>query len=162
MAATRRCRLSRDSEGKAGETEAFALPKSFQQRSKGFNPFGDLVGLSFSRCDKGYSECTLMVKDELLNPHRVVHGGVMYTMADTGMGAALYPSMDEDELCATIEIEIVYFTPVVSGSLVCEAQLIHHSGRIAVMESEISCDGRRVAKAMGTYSIFNVKRNSGT
>jgi len=103
-----------------------------------------------------------MVKEELLNPHRVVHGGVMYTMADTGMGAALYPYLDEDELCATIEIEIVYFTPVVSGSLVCEAQLIHYSGRIAAMESEISCDGRRVARAMGAYSIFNVKRNSGT
>jgi len=78
-------------------------------------------------------------------------------MADTGMGGALYSDLDEDELCATIEIKIVYFTAVTSGVLTCETKLIHKSRKIAVLESEIEGDGRPIAKAIGTFSIFKVK-----
>ena len=135
------------------------MPKKFPLKSEGFNPFGELIGLDFSRCEKGYSQCVLEVDEKLLNPHKVLHGGVIYSMADTGMGGALYFSLDEDELCATIEIKIVYFTAVTSGILTCETKLIHKSKRFAFLESEIKNDGRLIAKAIGTFSIFKVKEN---
>lgn len=133
------------------------MPKKFPLRSEGFNPFGELIGLNFSRCKKGYSQCVLEVNERLLNPHKVLHGGVIYSMADTGMGGALYSCLDEDELCATIEIKIVYFTAVTSGILTCETKLIHKGRKIAVLESEIKGDGRLIAKAIGTFSIFEAK-----
>lgn len=37
-----------------------------------------------------------------MNPRNVVHGAVLYAMADTGMGAALYPTLSADKVCATI------------------------------------------------------------
>ena len=131
------------------------MPK--KSPSEGLHPFAELIGLTHSKVEKGYSECTLEVEEKLLNPHKVVHGGVIYSMADTGMGSALYPYLDEDELCATIEIKVVYFTAVTSGTLVCKTRLIHKGKRIAVLESEVEADGRPVAKAIGTYSIFRVK-----
>jgi len=88
-----------------------------------------------------------------------VHGGVIYSMADTGMGGALYPYLDEDELCATIEIKVTYFVAVASGVLTCKTKLIHKSKRIAALESEIDNNGRLVARATGTYSIFRVERD---
>lgn len=133
------------------------MPKKFPLRSEGFNPFGELIGLNFSRCKKGYSQCVLEVNERLLNPHKVLHGGVIYSMADTGMGGALYSCLDEDELCATIEIKIVYFTAVTSGILTCKTKLIHKGRKIAVLESEIKGDGRLIAKAIGTFSIFEAK-----
>ena len=133
------------------------MPKEFPLESEGFHPFGELIGLNFSRSKKGYSQCILEVNEKLLNPHNVLHGGVIYSMADTGMGMALYPYLDEDELCATIEIKIVYFIAVASGVLTCKTKLIHKGKRIAVLESEIKGDGHLIAKAMGTYSIFKVK-----
>jgi len=133
------------------------MPKKFPLKSEGFNPFGELIGLNFSKLKKGYSQCILEVNEKLLNPHKVLHGGVIYSMADTGMGGALYSYLDEDELCATIEIKIVYFTAVTSGILTCETKLIHKSKKIAVLESEIKNDGRLIAKAIGTFSIFKVK-----
>lgn len=135
------------------------MPKIFPLNSEGFNPFGELIGLNFSKCEKGYSQCVLEVNEKLLNPHRVLHGGVIYSMADTGMGGALYSYLDEDELCATIEIKIVYFTAVTSGILTCNTKLIHKSKNIAVLESEIKNDARLIAKAIGTFSIFKVKEN---
>ncbi len=135
------------------------MPKPFPLESKGFNPFGELIGLNFSRSEEGFSQCVLEVKDTLLNPHRVLHGGVLYSMADTGMGAALYTRLNEDELCATVEIKIIYFSAVTSGILTCDTTVINKGKRIATMESEISNEGRPVAKAMGTYSIFKSRES---
>jgi len=133
------------------------VPKKFPLKSEQFNPFGALIGLNFSEYKNGYSRCALEVNDKLLNPHKVLHGGVVYSLADTGMGAALYSDLDDDELCATIEIKIVYFAAVTSGTLTCETKVIHRSKRIAVLESEIKNDGRLTAKAMGTFSVSKVK-----
>lgn len=135
------------------------MPKKFPLESEGFHPFAELIGLDFSMAEKGHSECVLEVRDELLNPHNVLHGGVIYSMADTGMGAALYAYLEQDELCAAVEIKVVYFIAVASGALTCRTKLIHKGKRIAALESEIDNDGRLVAKAMGTYSIFKVKED---
>ncbi len=133
------------------------MPNKFPLQSEGFNPFGELIGLNFSEFGKGYSRCSLEVAERLLNPNKVVHGGVIYSLADTGMGGALYTDLDDDELCTTVEIKIAYFAAVTSGTLTCETKVIHRSKRIAVLESEIENDGRLTAKAMGTFSISKVK-----
>ena len=133
------------------------MPKKFPLESEAFNPFGALIGLNFSKCAKGYSRCALEVAEKLLNPHRVLHGGVVYSLADTGMGAALYSDLDEDELCATVEIKIAYFAAVTSGTLTCETKVVHRTKRIAFLESQIKNDGRLTAKAMGTFSVSKVK-----
>ena len=133
------------------------MPKEVPLESEGFNPFGELIGLNFVKCERGYSQCVLEVNEKLLNPHKVLHGGVIYSMADTGMGGALYSSLDDDELCATIEIKIVYFKAVTSGTLTCDTRIVHRSKRIAALESEIKNDGHLIAKATGTFSIFRVK-----
>ena len=133
------------------------MAKEFPKKQEGFNPFGDLIGLTFTSCEGGSSQCVLQVDERHLNPHGTLHGGVAYSLADTGMGGALYTSMEEDELCATIEIKIVYFRAVTSGTLTCDTELILRSKRVATLESEISNDGNLVAKALGTFSIFKEK-----
>ena len=136
------------------------MSKNFPLNMKGFHPFGDLIGLKFTEVEKGYSQCTLEVVDKLLNPHKVVHGGVLYSMADTGMGAAAYTNLGKNELCATIEIKINYFKATKSGTLTCNTKVIHQGKKIVTMDSEIINDGQLVAKAIGTYSVFKAKDNS--
>jgi len=133
------------------------MPISFPHESKGFHQFAELIGLDFTKLDKGYSQCILDVNEKLMNPHKVLHGGVMYSMADTGMGGALYSLLNEGELCATVEIKISYFKPVRSGKLVCDTHVIHKGKRIGILESEIKNDDTLVAKANGTFSIFKPK-----
>ncbi len=92
-----------------------------------------------------------------MNPHGFLHGGVIYSMADTGMGAALYSLLEEKELCATIEVKISYFKPVKEGVLICNTKVIHKGRSISALESEIINNEKIVAKASGTFSIFSEK-----
>jgi acyl-CoA thioesterase len=135
------------------------MPKKIPQKREGFNPFGDLLGITFTQAENGYSQCALEVNDKLMSPQKALHGGVAYSMADTGMGGALYSIMESDELCASVEISIVYFRVVTSGTLICDTKVINRGKRIAILESEVQNDGCLIAKALGTFSIFKETRS---
>lgn len=130
------------------------MPTGSRAEPPGPNSFGDYVGLKFTRWEEGYSQCTLDINDRLLNPYRGLHGGVAFTMADSGMGSALVATLEKGEQCATIEASIVYFRSVESGTLTCDTKVIHRSRKVATLESEITQGGQLVAKAIGTWSIF--------
>ena len=75
------------------------------------HPFADLLGLSVDSKQSGTSTCSIAFTERLLNPNNVVHGGVIYSMADTGMGGALMSLLGDGQLCATIEIKMMYLNP---------------------------------------------------
>lgn len=116
--------------------------------------FSERVGLTITEVEPGYSRGTLTVTDDLKNPHGMLHGAVLYTMADTGMGAALSPELGDDEVCATIELKINYLQPVHDGDVTCETILESKGKSIAYLESDLRQDGESVARATGSFSIF--------
>ena len=130
------------------------MSQSDPQKHEGHNPFGELLGLHFTSIEDGHSRCSLEIREGHFNPYGVVHGGVIYSLADTGMGGALYSRLKGDELCSTVEIKIVNFRPVTSGTLTCDSEVIRRGRRLAFTESEIRRGDRLIAKATGTLSIF--------
>lgn len=116
--------------------------------------FARLIGLEITDAEPDYSRGELTVRDELLNPNEVLHGSVAHAMADTGMGAALEAGFEDGEACATIEIKVSYLRPVESGTLTCETTVLNRGRSVAFLESEIRTDGTVVARASGTYAIF--------
>lgn len=116
--------------------------------------FSKRIGLEMEAMEDGYSRGSLEATGQLQNPFGVVHGGVLYSMADTGMGAALYPGLGVDERCATIEIKISYMDAVTDGRLVCETDVVKRGRRVAYLESTITNDDTLVAQATGSFSIF--------
>lgn len=118
--------------------------------------FGKLLGMELYERGDGYSRGRLTVRPELLNPHGTLHGGVMYSLADSGMGSAVYSKMAPDESCATIEIQMVYIAAVREGTLECETRVLNKGRRVAVLESEVRNGDRLVAKALGTFAIFPI------
>ncbi len=118
------------------------------------HPFADLIGLDVLQASENKSVCRISASDDLYNPHKVIHGGVLYSLADTGMGAALYPSLQDGEICATIEIKINYFRPVFGGDITCQTVVINRGKTVATIESEIFVADNLVAKANGSYAIF--------
>ncbi|GAB4326103.1 MAG: hypothetical protein Kow0069_32400 [Promethearchaeota archaeon] len=130
------------------------MPKNFPLDSAGFHPFGELLGLRFTSVGGGSSTCVLEAKPALFNPHGVLHGAAVYALVDTGMGAALYSELADDESCATIEVKVNYLRPVMSGEVTCRCRVVHRGRSVAVLEAEVACEGRPVARALGTFSIF--------
>ncbi|MFX1305111.1 MAG: PaaI family thioesterase [Promethearchaeota archaeon] len=134
------------------------MPEPTPLKIKGFDPYADLIGFEFTKFEKGYSQCVLKVNENHFNPHQIVHGGVMYSMADTGMGAALVSLLEKDELCATVEIKISYFKPVREGELICNTKVIHKGKTVGFLESEIMNGEIVISRANGTFSIFKIKK----
>ncbi len=118
------------------------------------HPYGELLGLSVIEQRDGASRLTIETGAHLHNPQNVVHGGVLYSLADTGMAAALYPTLKPGEICATIDIHMSYFKPVTAGLLICDTRIINRGKRVAHMESNVFCRDVLVARAVGNFSIL--------
>lgn len=130
------------------------------EKSKTIFPFSQHVGFKLVERTKNKSHFRLAIQDFHFNPQKVVHGGVLYSLADTGMGAALYPMLDleKGEICATIEIKMTYLSASRKGVLDCHTTVIHKGKRVAMLESEVWNEGKLVAKATGSYAIFIPKK----
>lgn len=118
------------------------------------HPFAELIGLRFEERRAGYSRCVLEIGEKHLNPNGVAHGAVLYALADTGMGAALHPSLDPGQICATIQITMNYFKPVRPGLVSCTTELVNRGRSVAHLESRLYCGEALVATANGNYAII--------
>jgi acyl-CoA thioesterase len=117
-------------------------------------PFLDHIGLVVRDQNAGSSTCSLAVAPFHFNSSGLVHGAVLFALADTGMGAALIRTLEEGETLATIELKITYFKPVRGGELTCTTQLVNRGRTIANLESSIHCGENLVARANGNFAIF--------
>jgi acyl-CoA thioesterase len=118
------------------------------------------VGLRFDETKPGHARCSLDIQDFHINSTGVVHGGALFTLADTAMGAALAAALEPGEICATVEIKIGYFKPVFEGSVVCTALIVNKGKSIASLEASIHQGEVLVSKANGTFSIFRRKTDA--
>lgn len=122
-------------------------------RPEDYSPFTKLIGLVIEQAGEGRARTTLDAQEKLRNNYGTVHGGAIFSMADIAMGAALYFSLKDDEVCRTVEIKITYMNPAASGKLVCDARVIHRTRHLGATEAEITAGGRMIARATGTYYI---------
>lgn len=122
-----------------------------RHRPDRISPFAELVGLSFP--EAGEPQAELRIEEKVLNVYGTVHGGAISTLADVSMGYALFDHLREDERLATLEMKINYIAAVSSGVLTAEAKLVNRTRNLAVVESRVECNGKVVAKAMGTFYI---------
>ncbi|MFK7983160.1 MAG: PaaI family thioesterase [Saprospiraceae bacterium] len=124
-------------------------------------PFSNHLGMYLVKRETGKSHFQLPIKDFHFNPQKVIHGGVLYSLADTGMGGALYPmlALDKGELCATIEIKMTYLKAARTGVLDCHTVVINKGKRVAMLESEIWNEGKLIAKATGSYAVFTPSKS---
>jgi acyl-CoA thioesterase len=98
------------------------------------------------------------VDARLLNPNGVLHGGAIYSLADSAMGAALFSQLEPGETCVTLEIKMQYLVAVTGGAIAAEAAVVERSKRIGVLEAEVYGDGERmVALATGTFYIQSAR-----
>ncbi|HTT10979.1 MAG TPA: PaaI family thioesterase [Burkholderiaceae bacterium] len=117
-------------------------------------PFLDHIGLVVREHEAGSSTCALTVVPFHLNSSGLVHGAVIFALADTGMGAALLGTLEEGETLATVDLQINYLRPVQGGELTCTTQLVNRGRTLAHLESSIYLGEALVARASGNFAIF--------
>ena len=117
--------------------------------------FAELVGFEVFPESDGTGKAQLIVSERHLNPNGVVHGGALFTLVDTAMGASLMQRLDEGEICATLQISMNFLRPVVSGVVVeCEARVVNKGRRFANVRGELYVEEKLVGTADGNFAIM--------
>jgi acyl-CoA thioesterase len=89
------------------------------------------------------------------NPNDVLHGAVLFTLADTTMGAAVVSTLGEGEICASIEVHMRFLKPVTGGSVHAATHVVQRGRRIVQLAAEMRDDAdRMVATATGSFAII--------
>ncbi len=121
----------------------------------GFDGVSDWIGFRWEAADR----IRLTIERKHINAAGLLSGAVSYAMVDYCMGSTLWVERSEGEALATIGISINYIQTATQGDVICSSTLERRNDRIAVLSSEVHHeDGRLLANAIGSYSIFPATR----
>lgn len=123
------------------------------------NPFWALLGLELVEIRKGWARLRIPIDEKLTNAIGLVHGGAIFSAADSAVGMALVGMINQNENISTLEMKINYLKPVKRGELVAEAIIIHKGNQTAVGDVTVRDEEQNlIAKCLATYAIFKKDR----
>lgn len=116
--------------------------------------FIELIGAQAPQAADGTATLTLEAGQRHLNPAGTVHGGLLATLVDTTMGAAVRSAIG-DETPATSQLSITYLRPGKPGPLEVTATVHKRGENITVCEAEVAQEGRSLVHALATFAIVH-------
>lgn len=125
-------------------------------------PVAKLVGYRIAEVEEGRAVFELKPAEYHYNPFSTVHGGIVATLLDTTMTAAVLSTLPKGLACSTIEIKVNYIRPVTqkTGLIQCVAETIHVGSRIATASGKVFDEKKKlVAHGVSTCTIFQRKKS---
>ena len=117
------------------------------------NCFARELGICTEEIREGYARVSLRVEEKHMNFVGSVHGGCLFSLADTVAGAA---SSSYGYYSTTVDGNIHYLSPAMNVKmLIAQAQVIKYGKRISVFEVTITDENGRLL-AQGTYTYYNL------
>lgn len=138
------------------------LKEALLTKTKSNSPFWQLIDMDLVDVKKGYAKTKIPYSNKLFNANGVIHGGVIFSAADTAVGVALVGMVDRNDMLTTIEMKINYLKPFKGGEIFAEARIIHKGSQTAIGDVDIrDSNGNLVAKAISTYAIIKKTTETG-
>lgn len=117
------------------------------------NNFAKENGIYTTEISEGYAKAEIELVDKHQNYIGSVHGGCIFTLADTVAGAA---ASSHGDYMTTISGSINYLSPAMNtNKLIAEAREIKKGKKICVYDVDIMNDTNEVL-AKGSFSYFNL------
>lgn len=91
-------------------------------------PFTGMIGAGITALSPGACEITLPRREDLLQQHGFIHGGVVAAMADTACGYAAFTLFPAGAAILTVEMKVSFLSPANGTALVARAA-VKRSGR---------------------------------
>lgn len=113
--------------------------------AEGTGPAWDIV---IEEARAGYARLSMKVRADMLNGHRIVHGGMVFALADT---AFAYVCNGRNEKAVAAQASIVFLGSAGEGdTLVADAEEVATAGRSGVTRVAVrTSDGRAIAEFTG-------------
>ena len=119
-------------------------------------PAARLIGYSVREVQRGRAVFELKIAEQLFNPFATVHGGILCTLLDSAMTAAVLSTLRIGLTCSTLEIKVNFVRPVTGtlGVVRGEGNVIHLGSSFATAEGKVlDGQGKLYAHGVGTCSI---------
>jgi uncharacterized protein (TIGR00369 family) len=124
-------------------------------------PFNAFLGLEILRAHPDGVTLRCKVRNELLNSHGALHGGVTASLVDVAVGVAIQHRFRRARPISTVELKVSYFLPITSGALLARARLLRVGSTLCVGRVDLTdSEGNLVGTAIVTY-IFLDARGAG-
>jgi uncharacterized protein (TIGR00369 family) len=116
------------------------------------------MGIELLDLRDGWVRLRMNYKPELMQPH-AMHGGAIYSLADSAAAHALMSLTLPDHFVTTVEQRINFFKTVQAQDLYAEAHVVHAGKTLAYSEVTITLeDGTLVAKSTATLMKLDAAR----
>jgi len=116
-------------------------------------PFAQLIGMRLVDVRPGEATIKIEMRDDLRQPHGVLHGGVTATLIDTAMAFAIITRLDPGEKATTVDLTVHYLRPHFEGTFTCTAKVVRAGKRIITVSADVVNDeGKQIATAISTYT----------
>ena len=129
-----------------------------EQKQRAFDslhqlPFARMMGMEFVDLRPDEAVLRMEMRDELRQPHGVLHGGVTATLIDTAMAFAVITRLAEGEKASTIDLTVHYLRPHTSGNFTCTAKIVRAGKRIFTVSADVVNEQNKlIATAVSTYT----------
>lgn len=118
--------------------------------------FSTTSNIRVTKVSTDYAEGELTVTKSSLNPHGIVHGGCLATLADTVGGAAVVSS---GRACVTLNYSMSFLSPAKGTKIKCVATPRKVGKTVSVIFCELTDDeGNLVATSELTYYLVEMNR----
>lgn len=123
-------------------------------RSMKNNPYWEHIGIKEVTLENGTSLLELPVKREITQSWGNVHGGVVASLIDAAVGAALRSTLEEHEGGVTVEMKLNYLRPANGDILYAKGKIVQKGKSIVIGQATIENDaGEEVAIGIATYMM---------
>jgi len=114
-------------------------------------------GIRVTLARPGYAEGELEVRPTSSNPHGTVHGGCLYTLADTVAGTA---ACAHGASCVTVSGSMEFLRPADGPTIRCVATPKKQGNTLSVMQVVLTnTQGKEVATGTFTFFMMPLKPN---
>lgn len=111
------------------------------------------MGMRLVDIRPGEATIKIEMRDDLRQPHGVLHGGVTASLIDTAMAFAIITRLAPGEKATTIDLTVHYLRPHVEGTFTCTASVIRAGKRIITVSADVvNAEGKQIATAISTYT----------
>lgn len=116
-------------------------------------PFIKLIGMELLELKTGEAILRLKMRDDLRQPHGVLHGGATASIIDTATAFAVISVLEKDEKATTVDLTVHYLRPVTEGEIFCTAKIVRAGRRLLTVSAEVVNEQEKlIATALSTYS----------
>ncbi|MDQ4004754.1 MAG: PaaI family thioesterase [Actinomycetota bacterium] len=117
--------------------------------------FHKWAGIELVSVGGGESELAIQLEDHHFNPQRIVHGGIIASMADTAIGLALRSILPAGTTHRTAQLNVHFLAKGEGDRLVGRGHARHRGRRMGYGESEVlDAGGELLAKASATFIVL--------